>query len=239
MSDFPVPNGATFLFIGDSITDCDRTTYAAPHGNGYVRTFIDLVTYHHPERDIRWINRGVGGDVITGLQERWDADVLAHEPSWLAILIGINDCHGNLGGDDDWAEDAYRTAYVDLLDRVQPLKPRLVLLDPFYMADDSGPWPTNAYQSQVLQRLAAYLRVVKEMAGRYGAVHVRLQEMFARQLQHRPPTRFGPEPVHPYPMGHTLVALELYQTLCGGRRKSERRKPERRSRRLRQYRGRR
>ena len=149
MTGFAVPTGSTFLFIGDSITDCDRMTYAAPLGSGYVRRFTELVTFHHPELDIRWLNHGVGGDVIGDLCERWQEDVVGHEPDWLAIQIGINDCHGNIEGSDEWAVSAYEDDYQYLLEQVRPFSPNLVLLDPFYVATADGPWPIDDFQRRI------------------------------------------------------------------------------------------
>ncbi len=213
MAGFPVPSGSTFLFIGDSITDCDRMTYAAPLGNGYVRMFVDMVTWHHPELDIRWLNQGVGGNVMTDLRERWAEDVLAHQPDWLAVMIGINDCHGNIEGDEDWAERTYYDDYAWILEQVRPFGPQLVLLDPFYVTCDDGPWPVDDLHTRILTRLQAYHRVMARVTRENSAIRVKTQEMFHAQLQYRTPRFFGPEPVHPDPVGHTMIALELYRTL--------------------------
>ncbi len=215
MTAFPVPSGAKFLFIGDSITDCDRASWAAPLGNGYVRRFTEIVTYHHPELDIEWLNHGVGGDVIGDLRRRWERDCVAHAPDWLAVMIGINDCHGNLEGDEAWAVGSYEEDFRALLDAVRPFSPRLVLLEPFYAASADGRWPIDDVQRQVLTRVAAYQRVVGQLAAEHGAYYVRTQDMFTRQLRFRWPTYFGGEPVHPEAIGHTMLALELYQQLAG------------------------
>jgi len=213
MPGFVIPAGSTFLFIGDSITDCDRTTYAAPLGAGYVRRFSELVTFHHPELDIGWINRGNGGDVIGDLRRRWDEDVVAHEPDWLAVMIGINDCHGNIESSDVWAEEAYEGDFRFLLEQVRPFAPRLVLLDPFYVTTADGRWPVDEFQRRILTRIGVYHRVVARLAREHDAIHVRTQNMFTRQLRYRPPTFFGPEPVHPDAVGHALIAAELYRML--------------------------
>lgn len=214
MTSFAVPSGVKFLFIGDSITDCDRaSTWAAPLGNGYVRRFTELVAFHHPELDIEWLNHGVGGDVIGDLRRRWDDDAVAHGPQWLSVMIGINDCHGNIEGEEAWAEQSYEEDFRFLLERVQPFAPRLVLMDPFYAATADGRWPVDDLQRRILARLGAYHRVVATLAREYDAIHVRTQDMFTRQLRYRWPTFFGPEPVHPDAVGHTMIALELYQAL--------------------------
>ncbi|HRT97109.1 MAG TPA: GDSL-type esterase/lipase family protein, partial [Planctomycetota bacterium] len=99
MSGFSVQSGETFVLIGDSITDCGRRDPAVgPLGNGYVAYFTDLVTARHPERRIRFVNRGISGDTVLDLEARWEADVLAERPDWLSVMIGINDLHRTLDG---------------------------------------------------------------------------------------------------------------------------------------------
>src|SRR4051794_18296269 len=68
--------GQRVVFIGDSITDCDRRGAAAPYGDGYVDLVRSLVTARHPELGLSWVNRGIGGDTIRDLAARWDADAI-------------------------------------------------------------------------------------------------------------------------------------------------------------------
>ena len=213
MSDFPVKSGQTFLMIGDSITDCGRTGPEGPYGCGYVRFFMDLVAKNHPERNIHWINEGIGGNTVHNLRARWQEDVIDQEPDWLSIMIGINDCHGRIGDPEEDAIDAFRSDYVFILEQARSVSARLVLLDPFYVAMIDGE-ERVANEKRILARLGAYLDVVEELAREYDAVHVRTQQMFADQLAYRAPAYFGPEPVHPYPTGHLMMAMELYRVLC-------------------------
>ena len=98
MSDFWIEGGETMLFIGDSITDCGRRGADAPLGSGYVSLFAELATARHPERAIHYINKGIDGNKVSDLVERWREDVLFHEPDRLSIKIGINDLHSHLRG---------------------------------------------------------------------------------------------------------------------------------------------
>lgn len=214
MSRFPIRSGQRVVFAGDSITDADREVFA-PLGQGWVRCFVDLVRFHHPARDIQWINLGVGGDITRDLLARWERDVLALEPDWLTLMIGINDCVGLM----DWPAremvDRYRAELGRLLAPLQSRRTRVVLLDPFYVATPAGPWAATADQLAVLRRLVSYQGVVADLAAQHGAIHLRTQRVFARQLAHRPPAELAPEPVHPHPSGHLLIALELHRLLLG------------------------
>ena len=61
MSDFWIEDGETVLFIGDSITDCDRRSTGAPLGSGYVGLFAEWTTARFPTRQIRYMNEGISG----------------------------------------------------------------------------------------------------------------------------------------------------------------------------------
>jgi lysophospholipase L1-like esterase len=211
MGNLQVQSGETFVLIGDSITDCGRRDEAAPFGNGYVSLLIDAVTAWHPERDITWINQGIGGNRVTDLQARWAEDVLAQRPDWLSVKIGINDLHSHLGGPGGVDVPTFRETYDAILrDVAAACAPKLVLIDPFYVAYADT---TDGFQQQVLKLLPEYIGVVHEMAEKYGARLARTQEAFERQLQFRPPEHFCPEPVHPYRNGHMVIAAALLGAL--------------------------
>jgi len=212
MGDLCVQDGQTMVLIGDSITDCGRRNPdGAPLGSGYVAFFVDLVTARWPDRDIRFVNKGIGGNTILDLAGRWDDDVLAERPDWLSVMVGINDLHRTLNGVFDIPPQAYREHYARLLDRVvEQVCPRLVLLEPFYMI--AGSEASEAHRV-VLGLLPPYIEVVHEMAERFDARLCRTHAMFARQLEHRPSAAFCAEPVHPNRTGHLLIAWELLGTL--------------------------
>ena len=90
-------SGEKVLFIGDSITDCGRRGEHVPLGNGYVKKVTELITAKYPERRIEYINKGIGGDIVEGLEARWDTDVIAEKPDWLSVKIGINNASRQLG----------------------------------------------------------------------------------------------------------------------------------------------
>lgn len=215
MSELAVRSGETFVLIGDSITDCGRRDAAAPFGDGYVKLLIDMVTARWPERDIAWINEGIGGNRVTDLQARWATDVMAHRPDWLAVKIGINDLHSHLGGAPDGVDVAtFREVYDSVLaDATEACSPKLMLIDPFYVARADTP---DAFQRQVLTLIEDYIAVVHQMAAKYGARLVQTHEAFGRQLTFREPAHFCPEPVHPYRNGHMVIANAVLEALLDG-----------------------
>jgi lysophospholipase L1-like esterase len=126
-------------------------------------------------------------------------------------MIGINDLHRTLDGIFVIPPSVYRERYERILQRAAgALSPELVLLEPFYMILERD---ANDYQRRVLGVLPGYIEAVHELASKFGARLVRLQDMFEAQLHHRPYTTFCAEPVHPNRTGHMLIAWELLATL--------------------------
>lgn len=212
MGEFAVQDNQAILFIGDSITDFGRRGAEAPLGNGYVRFVSELITARHPDRAIRYINKGIGGNRVTDLRDRWRDDVLFHRPDWLSIKIGINDLHSFLRGDDGAVPpELFERTYDAILDETRrELGCPILLISPFYISRDrSG----QTFRSRVLDDLPQYIDVVCRMSDRYGTRLVRAQDIFERHLQYRDADAFCPEPVHPHHAGHIVIAQAVVKTL--------------------------
>ena len=212
MTDFWIEGGQTMLFVGDSITDCGRRATEAPLGNGYARFFTELATARFPGRDILYINKGIGGNKITDMKERWRDDVLYHKPDRLSIKIGINDLHSDLRGiEGGVSPQLFAEVYDELLALTQQeLGCPVVLLTPFYISTDRN---GNTLRKQVLDVLPQYIETVVQMSEKYGTRLVRLHDIFQQQLQYRDADTFCPEPVHPNHAGHMVIAQALMEAL--------------------------
>ena len=116
MSSLVFQSNQTVLFIGDSITDCSRRQDQEGLGHGYVRKITELITARYPDRDISYINRGIGGDIVEGLENRWTADVITPQPDWLSIKIGINNA-ARQGEPDEVYLPKWEAAYRRILTR--------------------------------------------------------------------------------------------------------------------------
>ena len=212
MSTFWIEDGQTMLFIGDSITDCGRRGAEMPLGSGYVRLFTELATARFPDRNIAYINKGIGGNRITDLKERWRDDVLFHKPDRLSIKIGINDLHSHLRNPQDGVSpEHFASVYDEVLGCTRDeLNCPLLLITPFYISTDcSG----STFRSQVLSLLPRYIETVEAMAAKYDARLVNLHDIYQEHLQYRDADTFCPEPVHPNHTGHIVIAEALMQAL--------------------------
>ena len=209
---FWIEDGETMLFIGDSITDCGRRTEAAPLGDGYVRLFADMTTAAYPDRMIRYLNKGIGGNRVTDLQDRWTDDVLYHKPDKLSIKIGINDLHSVLREDPDAVPPArFEEIYDSVLERTrQSLNCPIVLITPFFISVETA---ADSFRRQVLDLIPSYIDVVERMSVKFDTRLVRLHDVFREQLTYRDSETFCPEPVHPNGAGHLVIAHALFDAL--------------------------
>ena len=76
-------------------------------------------------------NRGISGNKVFQLAERWDKDCIALKPTVVSILIGVNDIWHMLNGKYDGTVAIYERDYRALLTRTQRELPgvRLVICD--------------------------------------------------------------------------------------------------------------
>ena len=205
MGHFAVQDGQTLLFIGDSITDSGRRGADAPLGSGYVKIATEMITARYPDRGIRYLNKGIGGNKVTDLQERWQDDVVFHNPDWLSIKIGINDVHSHLNQvPGAVAPELFERTYDDTLrETCESIGCPVLLISPFYISRDRTD-TTN--RGRVLELLPEYTDVVKRMSEKYETRLILMHDIFQKHLTHRDADAFCPEPVHPHHSGHLIIA---------------------------------
>ena len=130
------------LFIGDSITDCERARpvgeiWAGGLGNGYVNFVDALLKARYPAHHIRVVNMGVGADTVKDLKARWQTDVLDLKPDWLSIGIGINDVWWQFaipeGTEKHIPLDEYSQTLDELVTQTKPALKGLILMTPYYI----------------------------------------------------------------------------------------------------------
>ena len=205
MNNLLFQSGDKVLFIGDSITDCGRRDAHAPLGHGYVRKITELITAKYPERDITYINKGIGGDIVEGLGERWDTDVIAEKPNWLSVKIGINNASRQYANDVSTGEylPIWEACYRRILTRVKTeLDASLFLFEIFYIeedVDEPRPLAVDAYNASIHKLAEEFdARLIPTNAAFDDAVAARPGALWTTQ-----------DGVHPNAEGHTLMALEF------------------------------
>ena len=136
-ADFQLRDGDTVVFLGDSIT-AERT---------YGKVVENYTLLRFPDRKVRFINAGRGGDTAAGGLKRLDRDVLDAGATVVIVAYGINDI-----GWGTKADDEHRKLYLDsiraIVERCQARHVRA------YIASAAIPNESNDHgETDYLQRM--------------------------------------------------------------------------------------
>lgn len=198
--------GSKLVMIGDSITDCGRAfpvgEASSGLGNGYVSLVEALIRATYPAQCLRVVNMGTGGNTVLDLERRWEQDVLAQNPDWLSVMIGINDVWRQFDTplQPEWHVPLERYAAVleDLVQKTRPQLKGLVLLSP-YLIELNRAEPMRAMMDR-------YGQAVREIAGRQNALFVDVQAAFDILLKENHPMSLAQDRIHPNLAGHAVIA---------------------------------
>lgn len=187
----------TIVFFGDSITDAGRLTDPDGLGDGYVRLLAEGALAGE-----RVINAGISGNRVVDLQARLDADVLAHRPDLVSIMIGINDTWRRFDSGDPTSTESYETGYRDVLDRITASGAQVVLLEPFVLP------VTESQATEWREDLDPRIAVVQRLGAEYGATVIPLDSALnglAATLGESGTAQLAADGVHPTPQGHAEI----------------------------------
>jgi lysophospholipase L1-like esterase len=202
--------GSTVLFQGDSITDCQRKKdQPGDLGRGYALMAAGLFQSKYPERNVKFLNRGISGNRVKDLEARWDEDCLELKPDVVSIYIGINDTWRRYDRNDPTSTEQFSAGYRRLLERTKAgLDARIVLVEPFVLPvpEDRKAWRED---------LDPKIQVVRELAREFGALLVPLDGLFAQASMRAEPASWAPDGVHPSPAGHALIAQAWLRAIGG------------------------
>ena len=196
------------LFQGDSITDAGRdknvkTPNTSPMmGSGYAILAAGELLFKHAEKDLTIYNKGISGNKVHQLAERWDSDCIELKPNVLSILIGVNDFwHTKTGGYQATVktyEDDYRT----LLKRTVAALPgvKLIIGEPFAVKG------IRAVDDSWYPEFDKYRETAKKLADEFNAVFIPYQKIFDEAQKRAPGVYWTHDGVHASLAGACLMA---------------------------------
>ncbi|MBV7530085.1 SGNH/GDSL hydrolase family protein [Chitinophaga sp. sic0106] len=198
----------TILFQGDSITDVgrkrdsDAANNGAALGGGYAFLAASELLWQHPAKNLSIYNKGISGNKVYQLAERWDADCINLKPNVLSILIGVNDYWHKHNGKYDGTSKVYRDDYDKLLDRTKQKFPDLQLIigEPFAVKG------VKAVDDTWYPEFNEYRAAAKEIADKYKAAFIPYQAIFDKAVQSAPASYWTGDGVHPSLAGARLMA---------------------------------
>ena len=204
-------SGQTVLFQGDSITDCDRDrSDPASLSEGYPGRVATIYNTLFPDNGVTFVNRGVSGDRVRNLVERYEEDFKAVNPDFVSILIGINDTWRNYDSNDKTTTAEFENTYITLLERIKKDMPKaqIMLIEPFVLNTD----PARACWRQ--EDLGEKIDVVRNLARKYADYFLPLDGIFVKEIvSGYTDEQLSGDGVHPTPQGHAIIALKYLKVL--------------------------
>jgi lysophospholipase L1-like esterase len=202
------------LFIGDSVTDCERVKPEGEGmfgglGKGYVSYVDALLQAVYPDYGIRVVNKGINGNTVRDLKKRWQQDVIDQEPDWLSIMIGINDVWRQYDSPFIKERHVYLDEYEETLRKLimetKPFVKGLVLMTPFYLESNE--------QDRMRQMMDQYGQIVRNIAEENLCLFVDTQAAFNEVLMELYPAAIAWDRVHPSAAGHMVLARAFLKVM--------------------------
>ena len=197
-----MPMSKVTVFIGDSVTDCGRLE-EPPFGDGYV---FNIANSARLSGEI--INVGTSGHRLVDLENRWNIDVLAHQPTLVSVAIGINDTWRRYDDNDSTSVEAFEDSYRRVLTATKAQgNPELVLCEPFLLAvrDEMNTWRED---------LDPKIAVVHKLATEFNAKLVPFDQRFNDLAGEMSMSELAEDGIHPSKLGHQIMA-ELWLRTVG------------------------
>lgn len=189
------------LFQGDSITDCNRNLFV-PLGDGYVSKVAEAFP------TVSVINKGISGNRVIDLKNRWEKDTLALYPDILCILVGVNEVWHNLCYDKPYTDEQYEQDLKLIIAHAKAQNPnlKLIMMEPFL-------FEVGVVTSDWIEPLDRLRKIFRSIALVEANAFIPLQELFNQASRKLTLEELLPDGVHPSDLGHQLIASALIDIL--------------------------
>ncbi|MBR3118294.1 MULTISPECIES: SGNH/GDSL hydrolase family protein [Oceanobacillus] len=193
-------NKKRILFIGDSITESGLHEDKAKLGTGYVRIIHDYLQAIYPN-SFEVFNKGISGNRVIDLEERWDKDVLKCNPEILSISIGVNDVWRQLDnpGLKQIYPEEFASIYNELLMQArEETNATLVLMEPTLIEEELN--------SAGNEKLKIYVEIVRRLADKHRAILIPTHQDFIDYVMTNSGYPLTIDGVHMNSVGNMLMA---------------------------------
>src|SRR5690348_4480081 len=205
------------LFQGDSITDAGRKrdktnpNQASALGSGYAMIAASALLYDYAGKNLKVYNRGVSGNKVYQLADRWDKDTFNLKPNVLSILVGVNDFWHTLVNGYKGTIKTYRDDYKTLLDRTKQTLPdvKLIIGEPYAVIG------VKSVDEKWYPAFDEYRKAAREIAASYDAIFIPYQSIYDKAQKLAPGAYWTADGVHPTLAGARLMAHAWMQAVKG------------------------
>lgn len=201
--------GLTILFQGDSITDGNRTRnndWNHVLGHGYQFIIASKLWYENPKSNLMFYNRGISGNRVTDLENRWQKDAIDLKPEVLSILIGVNDTASVVNNQNQQSIETFEKSYRNILEKTKTDLPNveLVLCEPFILKLGHVEKNTEIWEPEIQKRQ----EITKKLATEFNAIFIPFQQLFIDACKKAEAKFWIWDGIHPMPAGHELMARQ-------------------------------
>lgn len=202
------------LFMGDSITDCERARPVgeglwAGVGNGYVRCVDTLLSVLYPELFIHVVNMGQNGANSADIVDLWEEHVMKQKPDRVVLLVGGNDVWRQFDSPTDLSSHIMPEDYAEnlrtVIRRTLPHVKSMILMEPYFIESNEN--------DALKIRMKEYAAVARDVAGEFGLMFVELQREFDEYLKLRHPNALSWDRVHPGWVGSMIIARKFLRDI--------------------------
>lgn len=193
----------TFLFQGDSITDANRNRDDDESQDSLGFGYASFLASEFENDEIRFINRGKGGDRITDVYARIKEDIINLKPDFLSIMIGVNDVSHELTMSCGVSPEKFRKIYGMLIEEIRESLPeiKIVILEPFIMKGICTEKLWDEFNTEV-RKMA---EISKQVAEKYKLDFVPLQDKFDELSDESDTCYWTEDGIHPTAEGHRVI----------------------------------
>lgn len=202
--------GQVVLFQGDSITDCGRDREDITSlSEGYPGIVAKMYNLLFPDNEVTFINKGISGNRVIDLLDRYDTDFKAIKPDFISILIGINDTWRRYDSNEPTSTEQFEANYRKLLEKIKLDMPncKIMMIEPYVLNSltDRAAWRED---------LDPKIQVARKLAKEYANYYLPLDGIFAKAEATRYNCKqLAEDGVHPNPLGHGIIAEEYLKAL--------------------------
>lgn len=197
---------STIVFQGDSITDFGRFADSRSLGEGYVAMCADTIAALCPSSGITVYNRGVSGNRIGDLVNRWEEDCIKLKPDYVSILIGINDVWRCFDSGATLDFEVFEQNFNSLLKVTKQSGAKIIVIEPFAL------W-CGVVKADWLPMLNRLIDIQRKCATKHADYYIPANSIFAEKMLKVSAETFAGDGVHPTEAGHRLIAIEVLKKL--------------------------
>lgn len=197
-----IRKNSVVLFQGDSVTDWHRNrTDIKSMGDSYVKEMNEYLS----KFNITVINKGISGNKVNNLLERFEDDFKQIKPDYIFILIGVNDTWHDFPNQK--TTEQFEKEYELLITKIKnEINVPIILLEPFIIGYNNE---IICMQSDLDDKISS----IKKLANKYNLEYLSFKEEFEKTLTKDNYLEYTLEGIHLLDNGYKIMSDKLISNI--------------------------